>query len=54
MSVPQGERGYVAAYTYITVFEGRFTHCDDGNDVPGRVFAVKKDKGFLYLLVNTN
>ena len=52
-TIPKGAAGFLGAYVPMTVFEGRFTDCDDGSEEPGQVFAIK-DGPVSFRLVNTN
>lgn len=52
-SIPQGEKGYLSAYSAATLFSGTFTGCDSGDEVQeGRVLAIK-DNAFTYSIIYT-
>ncbi len=52
-SIPQGQKGYLSAYSAATLFKGKFTDCDSGpKEVPGQALVVKKN-GFTYSVVLT-
>lgn len=48
-----GSSGYLGAYSPMTVFQGRFTDCDDGSEEPGQVYAIRADT-VAYRVINTN
>lgn len=53
VTVAQGSRGYLAAYSAATLFKGKFTGCDSGDaEQPGQVLDIKAN-GFTYSVVNT-
>ncbi len=52
-SIPQGQKGYLSAYSAATLCKGKFTDCDSGpKEVPGQALVVKKN-GFTYSVVLT-
>jgi hypothetical protein len=54
LSIPQGQKAYLSAYSGATLFKGKFTGCDSGDaEQPGQVLAIKKNT-FTYLIVNSN
>jgi hypothetical protein len=54
LSIPQGQKAYLSAYSSATLFKGKFTGCDSGDaEQPGQVLAIKKNT-FTYLIVNSN
>jgi hypothetical protein len=53
LSVQQGQKGYLAAYNAATLFKGKFTGCDSGDEEQEGTALVLKENGFTYSIVNT-
>ncbi|TKY86335.1 hypothetical protein EX895_004484 [Sporisorium graminicola] len=52
-TIRAGSSGYLGAYAPMTVFQGRFTDCDDGSEEPGQVYAIQTGT-IAYRVINTN
>ncbi|KAK4621914.1 hypothetical protein CLAFUW4_07367 [Fulvia fulva] len=53
LAVPQGQKGYIAAYCAATLFDGTFTGCNSGpKEQPGQAMVLKSN-GSTYSVVTT-